>query len=63
MKLQEIYAKDINRNIQGVIKVDDDRDKSIKQELEEYVAKAEDVAGQIKPFDLNEMLNDIPDEE
>lgn len=34
-----------------------------KEELEEYVAKAEDVAGQIKPFDLNEMLNDIPDEE
>lgn len=41
MKLQEIYAKDINRNIQGVIKVDDDRDKSIKQELEEYVVTDE----------------------
>ena len=41
MKLQEIYAKDINRNIQGVIKVDDDRDKSIKQELEEYVVTGE----------------------
>ena len=41
MKLQEIYAKDINRNIQGVIKVDDDRDKSIRQELEEYVVTGE----------------------
>lgn len=41
MKLQEIYAKDINRNIQGVIKVDDDRDRSIKQELKEYVVTGE----------------------
>lgn len=41
MKLQEIYAKDINRNIQGVIKVDDDRDRSIKQELKEYVITGE----------------------
>lgn len=41
MKLQDIYKKDINRNIQGVIKVDDDRDKSIKQELEEYVVTRE----------------------
>ena len=41
MRLQETYSKDINRNIQGVIKVDDDRDKSIQQELEEYVVTGE----------------------
>ena len=31
-KLRELYAKDINREIQGVIKVDDET--FIKQELE-----------------------------
>ena len=34
-KLNEIYEKDIAREIQGVIKVDDEN--YIKQELEEYV--------------------------
>lgn len=38
-KLRELYAKDINREIQGVIKVDDET--FIKQELEEYVVTDE----------------------
>ena len=40
-KLRELYAKDINREIQGVIKVDDET--FIKQELEEYLAKSGDL--------------------
>ena len=38
-KLRELYAKDINREVQGVIKVDDET--FIKQELEEYVVTDE----------------------
>ena len=38
-KLKNIYLKDINREIQGVIKVDDEN--FIKQELEEYVVTDE----------------------
>ncbi len=38
-KLKEIYEKDISREIQGVIKVDDEN--YIKQELEEYVVTDE----------------------
>ena len=38
-KLNEIYEKDIAREIQGVIKVDDEN--YIKQELEEYVVTDE----------------------
>ena len=38
-KLNEIYNKDITREIQGVIKVDDEN--YIKQELEEYVVTDE----------------------
>lgn len=38
-KLNEIYEKDITREIQGVIKVDDEN--YIKQELEEYVVTDE----------------------
>ena len=38
-KLKNIYIKDINREIQGVIKVDDET--FISQELEEYVVTEE----------------------
>ena len=41
MILKEIYKKDIDRNIQGVIKVDNDDTAVIKQELEEYVVTRE----------------------
>ena len=37
MKLQHIYSNDINRNINGVIKVAQDDETAIKQELEEYI--------------------------
>lgn len=39
MKLRELYKKDITREIQGVIKVDDDH--SIAQELDEYIVTDE----------------------
>jgi hypothetical protein len=39
MKLRELYLKDITREIQGVIKVDDEH--SIAQELDEYIVTEE----------------------
>ena len=36
MKLQQIYKSDINRNINGVIQVEQDDNEVIKQELSEY---------------------------
>lgn len=41
MQLQNIYKADINRNINGVIKVAQDDEASIKQELSEYVITKE----------------------
>src|SRR5699024_10776148 len=41
MKIKDMFAKPINRDIQGVIKVGQDDDKNIKQELEEYVVTKE----------------------
>ena len=38
-KLKELYAKDIEREIQGIIKVDDES--YVSQELEEYVVTDE----------------------
>ena len=39
MKLRDLYSKDITREIQGVIKVDDEH--SIAQELDEYIVTEE----------------------
>lgn len=39
MKLRNLYSKDITREIQGVIKVDDEH--SIAQELDEYIVTEE----------------------
>ena len=41
MKLQNIYKSDINRNINGVIKVAEDDEKSMEQELSEYIITRE----------------------
>ena len=41
MKLQQIYKSDINRNINGVIQVDQDDNEVIKQELSEYIITKE----------------------
>ena len=37
MKIQSMFQKDINRNINGVIKVAQNDDSSLKQELSEYI--------------------------
>lgn len=41
MKIREMFKADINRNINGVIKVDEKDESSLKQELEEYVVTKE----------------------
>ena len=37
MKIQNMFQKDINRDINGVVKVTQDDEESLKQELEEYI--------------------------
>lgn len=41
MKIKNMFAKEISRDIQGVIKVGQSEDENIKQELEEYVVTTE----------------------
>lgn len=41
MIIQDLFAKDINRNINGVVKVSQDDEASISQELSEYVVTRE----------------------
>lgn len=41
MRIKDMFAKPINRDIQGVIKVGQDDEENIKQELEEYVVTKE----------------------
>ena len=41
MQLQYIYKSDINRDINGVIKVAQNDEKSIEQELREYIITRE----------------------
>ncbi len=41
MKIKDMFAKPIDRDIQGVIKVGQDDEENIKQELEEYVVTRE----------------------
>lgn len=39
--IRDLFAKDINRSINGVVKVQDAKDESIRQELDEYVVTRE----------------------
>ena len=41
MQIRDIFEKNINRNINGVVKVNDDKENVLKQELEEYVVTKE----------------------
>lgn len=41
MEIRDLFAKDINRSINGVVKVQDDKSESVRQELEEYVVTRE----------------------
>jgi len=49
VKIQELFLKPIDRNIEGVIKADNDTELAIKQEIEEYVVTKE----------LNQRLDDF----
>lgn len=39
--VRNLFSKDINRSINGVVVVDDKKDESIRQELSEYVVTRE----------------------
>lgn len=41
MKIGQMFAKPIDRDLKGVIKVGQDDDRNIQQELEEYVVTRE----------------------
>lgn len=41
MEIKELFKRPIDRNVQGVIKVDQEDDANIKQELDEYVVTSE----------------------
>ena len=41
MKIKDLFKRPIDRNIQGVIKVDQDDEANVKQELDEYVVTRE----------------------
>ena len=41
MKIEQLFKKDITRDIQGVIKIGQKEKRDIKQELEEYVVTEE----------------------
>lgn len=41
MIIQDLFSKDINRSINGVVKVQDASDDSVRQELDEYVVTRE----------------------
>lgn len=41
MKIQNMFQKDINRDINGVIKVSQNDDTSLRQELSEYIITKE----------------------
>ncbi|MFT8961858.1 MAG: BREX system P-loop protein BrxC [Lacticaseibacillus paracasei] len=41
MEIKELFKRPIDRNIQGVIKVDQDDEANVKQELDEYVVTSE----------------------
>lgn len=45
MKIQNMFQKDIERDINGVIKVMQDDDRSLEQELSEYIITLEDLWG------------------
>ena len=49
MKIKDIFAKSIDRDIKGVITIGDEQDANVKQELEEYVVTKE-LDGHFKDF-------------
>lgn len=60
MSIEGIFAKDINRSINGVVKVQDESDESIRQELEEYVVTRELQRHFATFFESYERAIDVP---
>ena len=63
MKIGTMFARNINRNINGVIKVGQDDEKSLEQELSEYVITRE-LRGHFQKFidHYTESLTSLPTE-
>lgn len=62
MQIKDMFAKSIDRNIEGVVKVDQDSAPVVRQELEEYVVTRE-VAGLLASFyDKYEAAIDSPND-
>lgn len=60
MIIQDLFAKDINRSINGVVKVQQEDDESIKQELSEYVVTRELQGHFATFFESYESALDVP---
>ena len=60
MRIQDMFERDINRDINGVVKVAQEDETSLEQELSEYVITRE-LAGHFAPFfDAYERALDVP---
>ncbi len=60
MRIQDMFERDINRDINGVIKVSGENEESLKQELSEYVITRE-LSGHFATFfDAYERALDVP---
>ena len=60
MNIHDLFARDINRSINGVVQVQDAREESLKQELEEYVVTRELRRHFDKFFDAYDTALDTP---
>lgn len=60
MVIRDLFAKDINRSINGVVKVQDDKSESVRQELEEYVVTRELQRHFSDFFEMYERSLDVP---
>lgn len=60
MIIQDLFSKDINRSINGVVKVQDASDNSVRQELDEYVVTRELRGHFSRFFDSYERAIDEP---
>ena len=59
MLIHDMFAEDINRPINGVIKVDQDNTEVIEQEVREYVITKEEGPAHHKTFTVDVMIDEI----
>ena len=53
MKIEKLFKKDINRDIQGVVTIGNEEESRKKQELEEYVCTQEVIKNKITDDDYS----------